>query len=48
MNRTIKDATVKGYHSDSHDSLRRHLGNFIDADNYARRLKPLRALTPYQ
>jgi hypothetical protein len=27
MNRTIKDATVKRYHYDSHDQLRQHLGN---------------------
>jgi hypothetical protein len=25
MNRTIKDATVKRYHYDDHDQLRRHL-----------------------
>ena len=27
MNRTIKEATVKRYHYDSHDELRTHLGN---------------------
>ena len=32
MNRTIKDATVKRYHDDSHHQLRRHLQDFIDAD----------------
>lgn len=48
MNRTIKDATVKRYHYDSHDQLRRHLQLFIDAYNHARRLKTLRGLTPYE
>ena len=48
MNRTIKDATVKRYHYDSHDQLRRHLGDFISAYNFARRLKTLSGLTPYE
>ncbi|WP_386630094.1 IS481 family transposase [Sulfitobacter geojensis] len=48
MNRTIKDATVKRYHYDSHDQLRMHLGDFLDAYNYARRLKTLSGLTPYE
>jgi hypothetical protein len=48
MNRTIKDATVKRYHYDSHDQLRTHLHLFVDAYNHARRLKTLRGLTPYE
>ena len=48
MNRTIKDATVKRYHYDSHDQLREHLAAFVDAYNYGRRLKTLRGLTPYE
>ena len=48
MNRTIKDATVKRYHYDSHEQLRRHLQLFIDAYNHARRLKTLHGLTPYE
>lgn len=48
MNRTIKDATVKRYHYDSHDQLRVHLHLFVDAYNHARRLKTLRGLTPYE
>ena len=48
MNRTIKDATVKGYHYDSHDQLRCHLSDFLDAYNHARRLKTLSGLTPYE
>lgn len=46
MNRTIKDATVKRYHYDSHAQLRTHLHLFVDAYNHARRLKTLRGLTP--
>ncbi|WP_052639902.1 IS481 family transposase [Pseudorhizobium banfieldiae] len=48
MNRTIKDATVKRFHYDSHDQLRRHLQDFIDAYNFGRRLKTLKGLTPYE
>ncbi len=48
MNRTIKDATVKRYHYDSHEQLRRHLGDFVAAYNFARRLKTLSGLTPYE
>lgn len=48
MNRTIKDATVKRYHYDSHDQLRDHLGTFVTAYNFARRLKTLKGLTPYE
>ena len=48
MNRTIKDATVKRYHYDTHDQLRVHLQLFVDASNHARRLKTLRGLTPYE
>lgn len=31
MSRTIKDATVKRYHHESHGQLRQHLQLFIDA-----------------
>jgi transposase InsO family protein len=48
MNRTIKDATVKRYHYDSHEQLRNHLSDFLNAYNYARRLKTLRGQTPYE
>ena len=34
MNRTIKDATVKRYHYDDHDQLRRHLADFVAAYNF--------------
>ena len=48
MNRTIKDATVKRYHYESHDQLVRHLADFLVAYNFARRLKTLNGLTPYE
>lgn len=44
MNRTIKEATVKRYHYDSHDQLRTHLVDFVAAYNFARRLSPQLAL----
>ncbi|WP_162791914.1 integrase core domain-containing protein, partial [Sulfitobacter sp. DFL-23] len=48
MNRTIKEATVKRGHYDSHDQLRTHLADFMAAYNFARRLKTLSGLTPYE
>jgi len=48
MNRTLKEATVKRYHYDTHDQLKTHLSDFVDAYNYARRLKTLNGLTPFE
>lgn len=48
MTRTIKDATVERFHDDSHDQLRPHLADVVAANNFARRLKTLRGLTPYE
>jgi hypothetical protein len=48
MNRTIKDATVKRFYYESHDQLRSHLSDFVAAHNFARRLKTLKGLTPYE
>ncbi len=48
MNRTIKEATVKRFHYENHDQLRKHLADFIAAYNFARRLKTLGGLTPYE
>ena len=48
MNRTIKDATVKRYHYDTHDQLIGHLGDFVSAYNFGRRLKTLKGLTPFE
>ena len=48
MNRTIKEATVKRYYYESHGQLRSHLADFVTAYNFARRLKTLKGLTPYE
>ena len=48
MNRTIKDATVKQFHCETHDQLRTHLAEYLAAHNFARRRKTLSGLTPYE
>ena len=48
MNRTLKEATVKRFHYDTHDQLRTHLADFVNAYNFGRRLKTLKGLTPYE
>ena len=48
MNRTLKEATVKRYHYGSHAQLRNHLQTFLDAYNFAKRLKTLKGLTPFE
>jgi transposase InsO family protein len=48
MNRTIKEATVKRYHYDNHQQFEIHLTDFVNAYNYARHLKTLKGLTPYE
>jgi transposase InsO family protein len=48
MNCTLKEATVRRYHYETHDALRAHLRTFLDAYNFAKRLKSLRGLTPVE
>lgn len=48
MNRTLKEATVHRYYYDSHQQLREHLQTFLLAYNFAKRLKTLKGLTPYE
>ncbi len=48
MNRTIKDATVKRYYYETHQHLKDHLQLFLTAYNFAKRLKTLKGLTPYE
>ena len=43
MKRTIKDATVKRYHYDSHDQFRTHLHLFVDAYNQLAGSRPCAA-----
>jgi transposase-like protein len=44
----IKEATVKRFYYETHDQLREHLANFVAAYNFAKRLKTLQGLTPYE
>jgi transposase InsO family protein len=48
MNRTIKEATVKRFYYETHDQLHSHLADFVRAYNFAKRLKALKGLTPYE
>jgi len=48
MSCTIRETTVKRFHYESHDQLRTHLADFMAAYNFARRLKTLSGLTPYE
>lgn len=48
MNRTLKEATVRRYYYESHDQLHAHLAAFVDAYNFAKRLKTLKGLTPFE
>jgi hypothetical protein len=48
MNRTLKEATVRRYYYDTHRQLEHHLAVFLEAYNFAKRLKTLRGLTPYE
>jgi hypothetical protein len=47
-NRTLKKATVKRFYYETHEHLRQHLIDFVNAYNFARRLKTLKGLTPYE
>ncbi len=48
MNRTIKEATVKRFHYDDHRQFEARRADFVAAYNFARRLKTLSGLTPYE
>jgi transposase InsO family protein len=48
MNRTVKEATVKRFHYETHEQLQNQLTDFVTAYNFARRLKTLKGLTPYE
>jgi len=48
MNRTLKEATVRRYYYETHDKLKHHLHAFVNAYNFAKRLKSLKGLTPYE
>ncbi len=46
--RTIQQANVKRFHHNSHNQLRAHLADLLAADTFARRLKRLNGLMPYE
>ena len=48
MHRTLKEATVQRYDYENHPQLKEHLYNFVNAYNFAKRLKTLQGLTPYE
>jgi hypothetical protein len=48
MNRTLKAATVRRFHYGTHDALRTHLTTFLDAYNFAKRLKTLKGRTVFE
>ena len=48
MNSTLKDATVKKYYYQTNAQLKEHMQTFLMAYNFARRLKTLKGLTPYE
>ena len=48
MNRTLKEATVQSFHYETNEQLREHLAAFVAAYNFAKRLKTLGGLTPFQ
>jgi transposase InsO family protein len=48
MNRTLKQVTVQKYYYQTHQHLKDHLQAFLMAYNFAKRLKTLRGLTPYE
>ena len=39
---------INRFYYQNHDQLRRPLSDFVSAYNFARRLKPLRSLTPFE
>jgi len=43
-----KGRTLKRFYDDTHDQLRTHLADFMAAYNFARLLKTLGSLTPYE
>ncbi len=48
MNRTLKEATIKRFHYETTAQLNAHLQTFLLAYNFAKRLKRLKGLTPYE
>lgn len=47
MNRTIKEATIKQYHYSSQSQFKQHLYDFLNAYNFAKKLKALKFKSPF-
>jgi hypothetical protein len=48
MNRTIKDAAVKRYLSETHDELQTHLRDFVDDTTSPEGSSPSKGLIPFE
>ena len=48
MVRTVKDATVRAYHHETHEALAAHVQAFVAAFNFGKHLKRLRWRTPFE
>ena len=48
MNHTLKEATIKRFHYETAEELNTHLQTFLLAYNFAKRLKRLKGVTPYE
>lgn len=48
MNRTLKEATVRRYYYATQQLLEAHISAYLGAYNFAKRLKTLNGLTPYE
>ena len=48
INRTIKEAEVYRYYYVSSEKQKQHLNTFLNAYHFAKRLKTLKGLTPYE
>lgn len=44
----VRHHTIKRLHYDSHDPLPTHIADFMATYNFARRLKTLGGITPYE
>lgn len=48
MNRTVKEATIRRFHYETSAELNTHLQSFLAVYSYAKWLKRLKSLTPYE
>ena len=48
MNRTLKEATIKRFHYENTAQLNSYLQAFLLVYTFAKRLKQLKGLTPYE